>query len=334
MNLYNNKNIKFDKFDKILNSKKRIILSTHVNPDGDGLGSEIAFYNHLTYLGIDCKIINLSPTPSKLDFIDPDKVINVYNEKLDSWILKSDLIIAFDIGDYSRLLKLGEITKGRVPALCFDHHPLLKPELYTYTLVDVNSPATGYTVWKYFKEFHYRKLIPKNIASPLYVSLISDTGSFKYENTTSDAHIMAANLIESGVDSYLIQKKIYDTNSLAHVLLLGHVINNIKFEFKDKVAWAYLDDEILSKYNASSDDIDGITDYLRAINSVEVSFLIRKIHDSDVKINFRSQDTVINDIASIFKGGGHKYAAGAFVKDGSIEEIKNIVLDKLRGKVT
>ncbi|MAP67293.1 MAG: hypothetical protein CMF80_06305 [Candidatus Marinimicrobia bacterium] len=334
MNSNNDKNINFAKLEQIINSKKRIILSTHVNPDGDGLGSEIAFYNHLTSLGIDCKIINLSPTPPKLEFIDTDKVVNVYNENLDKWILKSDLIIAFDIGDYSRLLKLGEITKGRVPALCFDHHPLLRSELYTYTLVDVESPATGYTVWKYLKEFHYKKLIPLNIANPLYVSLISDTGSFKYENTTSDTHLMAANLIDSGVDSYIIQKKIYDTNSLAHVMLLGYVVNNMNFDFNSQVVWAYLDDDILAKFNASSDDIDGITDYLRAIDTVEVSFLIRKISDSDVKVNFRSQDTTINDIASIFKGGGHKFAAGAFVKNGNVEEIKNIILDELRKKIT
>ena len=331
--MLSNKNITYNKLEQILNTKKRVILSTHVNPDGDGLGSEIAFYNYLSSKGIDCKIINLSPTPKKLEFIDPDEVINVYNEELDKWILGSDLLIAFDIGDYKRLLKLGEVAKGQVPALCFDHHPLLSEELYAYTIVDIDSPATGYSVWKFLKEVNYNKLIPLNIAEPLYVSLISDTGSFKYENTTSDTHVMAANLIDSGVDTYLIQKRIYDTNTLAHVKLLGYVINNLNFENKNQVVWTYLDDEILKEYNASSEDLDGITDYLRAIEGIEVSFLLRKVNDSDVKINFRSQYVIINDIASIFDGGGHKYAAGAFIRNGNINRIKKIILDKLKEKM-
>ena len=328
-----NKNITYKQLEQILNKKKRVILSTHVNPDGDGLGTEIAFYHYLSSKGIDCRIINSSPTPRKLSFLDPEGIIYVYNNDLDKWIDGCDLLIAFDIGDYKRLMDLGKRIKGKVPALCFDHHPLLHEECYSYTLVDIKSPATGYTFWKYLKEVEYKNKLPENIATPLYVSLISDTGSFKYENTTTDTHFMAANLIESGADSYSIQKKIYETNSLSHVELLGYVIRNLNFVYKHQVVWAYLDDDILKKYNALSDDIDGITDYMRAINGVEVAFLIRKVGLTDVKLNFRSQDTTINDIASIFKGGGHKYAAGAYVANGNIEKIKKMILEELNKKI-
>lgn len=327
------KNISFQQLEQIINKKKRIILSTHINPDGDGLGTELAFYNYLSTKGIDCKIINLSPTPPRFEFLDPEEIISVYSTNLDKWILGSDLVIAFDIGDYKRLMGLGEVVKGRVPVLCFDHHPLLNEELYTYVYVDIKSPATGYSFWKYLKEVEYKKLLPKNVAIPLYVSLICDTGSFKYENTTTDTHLMAANLIESGVDSYNIQKRIYDANTLAHVELLGHVIKNLNFTNNQQVVWSYLDDLILNKYNATSDDLDGITDYMRAINGVEVAFLIRKVKESDVKLNFRSQDIIINDIAGMFEGGGHKYAAGAYIKNGDPEKIKNIILKELDKKI-
>ena len=328
-----NKNISFKQLEQILNKKKRVILSTHVNPDGDGLGTELAFYHYLSSKGIDCRIINSSPTPPKFTFLDPDNSIYIYSNDLDKWIEGSDLLIAFDIGDYKRLMELGKKAKGKVPALCFDHHPLLHQELYTYVLVDMESPATGYVFWKYLKEIEYKDKIPENIATPLYVSLICDTGSFKYENTTTDTHIMAANLIDSGVDSYSIQKKIYDANTLAHVELLGYVIRNLNFANDRQVVWSYLDDQILQKYNATSDDLDGITDYMRAIDTVEVAFLIRKVSTNDVKLNFRSQDVVINDIASIFKGGGHKYAAGAYVRDGNVESIKRIILKELDKKI-
>ena len=204
-----NKHITYEQLNDIILNSKQIVLSTHVNPDGDGLGCEVAFYHYLKNKKIDCRIINSSKTPKSMEFLKSDDIIEVYNKSMDEWIDSCDLAISFDIGDYNRMMELGKRLKDRVPVVCFDHHPQEDESNYTHIILDIKSPATGYMAWKYFQINYPNKLLSKEIATPLYVALITDTGSFKYECTSADTHIMAAHLIESGVENYEIHKEIY-----------------------------------------------------------------------------------------------------------------------------
>ena len=320
------KHITYQKLNDLISISKCILLSTHVNPDGDGLGCEIAFYHYLKKRNIECRIINSSSTPKSLSFLESDPIIEIYNNSMDEWIDQCDLAISFDIGDYNRMMELGERLKGRVPVVCFDHHPQEDESNYSHIILDIKSPATGYMAWKYFQKNYPNKLLSKNIATPLYVALITDTGSFKYECTSSDTHLMAAHLIESGVDNYEIHKKIYENKPKARVRILGKAINSLQYTLDNKVAWVEITEEILKECNASFDDTEGLGDFIRSIKGVEVSVVLTEREENKIKITFRSNGYfIVNTIAKKFGGGGHKFASGALTDIGSM----NLIMEKI-----
>ena len=330
--------VKIDKnswnaLQNVIKDANTILLSTHVNPDGDGLGSEIAFYYYLLDLGKDCRIINISPLPFNYKIIDPDNVIEEYNSDIDKWLKGVDLAIVFDIGDFKRTGKIGEIVKSSSKLVCIDHHPPKDDHPFEINIVDVDAPATGYLIWKYFEYINYSKedKFPLKIANGLYTSLVTDTGSFKYQSTTSDTHIMAADLLKSGVNGYDIQRSIYEQQPISQIRLLGLALSNLNFSKNGKVVWIIINDKMLEQANATEDDAGGFTEYLRMIENVEVSYMLRYVNNNH-RVNFRSSgNIVINDIAQFFGGGGHKYAAGARVIDMNTDDIiKNI--NNLLGK--
>ena len=199
------------KLSTMIKDSESILLSTHVNADGDGLGSEIAFYYYLKDMNKDCRIINSTPRPYIYDVIDPDSLVEQYDIQMESWLEKVDLAIIFDIGDHKRVGELSAYIYGNCKVVSIDHHPVKENHPYTLNLVDSNAPATGYLIWKYFQYIEYKiNELPITIANALYASIVTDTGSFKYQSTTPDTHYMAADLIMSGVNSYEIQKNIYE----------------------------------------------------------------------------------------------------------------------------
>ena len=181
----------------------------------------------------------------------------------------------------------------------------------------------------------YDQGYPEKIASPLYMSLVTDTGSFKYSNTTSDAHIMAANLIDSGVKGYEIQRSIYEQQKLVSIILLAKVVQRLKHSENMKAVWTIITQSMLNEIGATQNDIDGVTEYIRSIKDVEISFMILELSDGSFRINFRSSGNYsVNDIAEIFNGGGHKFAAGARLDDSyDISRIESIIIEKINEKI-
>lgn len=308
-----------------------MLLSTHINPDGDGLGSEIAFYHYLKDKNINCRIINASKPPESLSFLSSDNIIELYNDDMDDWIKSCDLAISFDIGDYNRMMEIGIILNGNVPVICFDHHPQEDESKYSHILLDINAPATGYMAWKYFQINYPNRLLSKDIAVPLYVALVTDTGSFKYECTSADTHRMAANLIECGVDNFEIQRHLYEQKPISRVKVLGKAIEIIRFACENKIAWVEITQNLLNECSATMEDIEGIGEFLRSIRGVEASIVLVEREDSKVKITFRSKGRVtVNDVAKVFSGGGHKFAAGAVT---DFEDM-NLIMNKINKILT
>jgi len=190
-------------------------------------------------------------------------------------------------------------------------------------------------IWKYLEYLGKTKSkLPIKIANALYAAVVADTGSFKYQSTTSDTHLMAAHLLESGVDGYDIQRSIYEQNKLSRIRLMGLIIQNLKYSDNGKVVWSIITQEILKKADADDGDVDGFTEFIRTIEGVEVSFMIRETIKGNHRINFRSSGNyIINDIAQSFDGGGHKFAAGARIDDMSIKQIELQIINKLAEKV-
>lgn len=323
------------KLDSIIIESNSILLSTHVNSDGDGLGSEIAMYYYLKSLGKDCRIINPSPFTEMYRIINPDDIVESYSKDKDDWILNIDLAIIFDIGDHNRLNEIYPLIKDN--KICvIDHHPKRDDLKVALPIIDINAPASGYMLWKFFE---YLNMTQKNnldikIANSLYAALISDTGSFRYGSTHPDCHIMAANLLSTGVHPYDVYRSIYEQRPLPQVYLMAEVIKNLKFDDSKKIAWYIVNQEMLSSVGAKPDDIEGFTDFVRSIEGVEIACMIEEIDSNTFRINFRSSGNyIINDIAKSIGGGGHYYAAGARVQDISINEIEELILNKLKDKI-
>ena len=316
-----------------IRDSKTILLSTHMNPDCDGLGSEIAFYYYLESLGKEVKIVNITSMNKNYQFLNEESSIETYDGLLhDKWLKIVDLAIIFDIGHYKRLGEIADkINQYNIYSISIDHH-LSDNSFFDYSIVDVKAAATGLLVWKYFK---YKKIdvFSLNIANGLYAALISDTGSFRYNSTSPDCHEMAKDLLNSGVLPYGIYSAIYEQREIKQVKLFSYLIENVNF-YDNIFACSKISLKVLNKFNCTMEDVDGLSDYLRSIKGVEVAFVISETSNSVFKISFRSRGKyIINDVAEDCGGGGHKFAAGAIVKDRPIEEIEKKIIKKLNKKI-
>ena len=318
--------------DKIEKSNS-ILLSTHKNPDADGLGSEIAFYYYLKKIGKDCRIINISKINDNCRFLDPDNIIETYSiDEHMEWISSCDTAIIFDIGDFKRLGDIYKILdKNNSFKISIDHHPA-NNDFFNLSIINVNAAATGFMVWNYFKflDINEFDIISSNA---LYASLISDTGSFRYNSTSSECHLMAKNLLDNGVEPYYVYSNLYEQREIHQIELFSIILQNINFYNNNEFASVKITDKMFNQAGCVPEDAEGIADFIRSIKGVEVSFVLSQMPDNSIKVNFRSRGKyIINDIANLLNGGGHMFAAGASVKSMSFDEVEAKIVEHLKNK--
>ena len=325
----------WDKLSDLIKNSRSILLSTHINADGDGLGSEIAFYYYLKSLDKDCRIINPTSLPYNYKVIDPDLLVEKYNMDMDHWLKKLDLTIIFDIGDHRRTGEIGKKVYGHCIVASIDHHPAREDHPYTLNIVDASSPATGYMIWKYFQHISFTDgKLPIEVANALYASVVTDTGSFKYQSTTPDTHYMAAYLLECGVKGYNIQRSIYEQRKLSYVKLIGAVIQSLRYSKNGKVIWTIVSQKMIHNAGGTEEDVDGFVEFIRMVEGVEISFMILEKPDGSHRISFRSSGNyIINDVAQYFDGGGHKFAAGARISKMESKDIEKEITKQLSKKI-
>jgi len=323
--------------EALIQGANKILLSTHVNPDGDGLGSQIAFYHYLQSLNKECKIINYSSFPPMYDIINPDLIVEQYSTNHDDWIATADLAVVFDIGSTQRLRDIYTlISKNKIKAITIDHHPS-EHKGFEVAVVDSDASSTGILVWDYLNFTGlYKDGYPINIAKALYTALLTDTGSFRYSSTSPFCHAMASNLISCGVDPYEIYSSIYEQREKHQIELMALIIQSVQYSQDSKYAWVVITQEMLDLTGATPLDTEGTADFLRTIKGVEVSFVLIELLNGNLKISFRSRGkVVINDIAQYFAGGGHKFAAGAkvdgFATKDIVKKIQELLDMKLKG---
>ncbi len=315
----------------IINNSNRIVLSTHEKPDADGLGSAISFFYYLKSINKDVRIIQPSKFPEDCKIIDPDNVVQTYSNDDDVWIKSCDLLILFDVGHISRSKDVSEIAqKNNIDIISIDHHKNDNTDIFKAYIIDIDAPATGFLVWKLLKDLKIEKPWDIKISNALYAALMTDTGSFRYNNTTAETHDMASELLSFGVRPYDIYVPFYEQRSMKQLRLLAYVINKIKFAINDKVCYCLLDKEAFIDTNSKIEDVDGFTEFLRSIKGVEVSFLITEQENNTFRVNFRSKgEFTVNDIASSFNGGGHKFAAGCKISNSNVSDLEEKILNLL-----
>ncbi|HIO75110.1 MAG TPA: bifunctional oligoribonuclease/PAP phosphatase NrnA, partial [Candidatus Marinimicrobia bacterium] len=312
------KNNRWSAVQEILDGAENIIMSTHMNPDGDGLGSQLAMADYLESKGKKFTILNPSPVPEDLYFLSEYADFRHYDRQTQKHILAAaDLAIIFDIGDYNRLGHLGEdLEELGIKLLSIDHHPHQEPNGFSHSVHDVTACATGYLIYDFLKYANgSMETISLKAAEGLYVALMTDTGSFRFNNTDAAAHEMAGELIRFGVRPYELYQQVYESAPVEKVKLLGAVLENIHLSAGGKLAWFIVTREMIKEAGASSTHVGGFTDTVRSVKGVEVAVMLHEIADNKTRLNFRSKGRVkIDDLARQFGGGGHPFAAGAVVR--------------------
>lgn len=306
-----------------------IMLTTHENPDGDGIGSIVALYQHLMLKRKKCRILLTSKLPEDFQFLDPDEKFEIFDEtKHTEWLSNVDLSILLDIGNYTRTGRMWNVIQANGTTIVnIDHHPYPNGHPFTINISDVNASATGELIYDYLKTVD-PDCLSKNVYEAIYVAIVTDTGSFSYNNTNVICHEIAANAIIAGVDTAKVHQQIYGSSSRSRIKLLGAIADSLQFTYNDKLVWFAITREMMENANAVKDDVGGFTDFARSIKGVEVSLMIFENDDNSCRINFRSKGYyTINKIAQYFGGGGHLFAAGAKIS-GKISDVSSKIVDK------
>lgn len=318
----------FIELKKIIEENNSFLLTTHVNPDADALGSELAFYSVLKKLGKQVKIVNHSATPYNLEFMDEANLIEKFDPESHKTLFNEfDVCVVLDLNNASRTVRMESSIRGfKGIKVCIDHHQDPE-EIFDLIVGGTDYSATGEILYKFIKE---TKLVELDgfISNQIYVAIMTDTGSFRFERTTPEVHQIASELISLGVNPTLVYDKVYNQFNFGRVRLLGEALSTIEMDETNKIAYMIVTKEMLEANNTSEADVDGFVNYCLTISSVEIGILFYELKDG-IKISFRSKGEIaVNKLASEFNGGGHRNASGSRLFNTTIEEVKEKVISK------
>ncbi|MCA9731628.1 bifunctional oligoribonuclease/PAP phosphatase NrnA [candidate division KSB1 bacterium] len=309
----------------ILDKNHNFILTTHLNPDGDGIGSQVAFYHYLKKRGKNVTILNVDTIPKSLKFLENGCAITLFDENRHrSLVQNADIILILDISDWKRLQRLGDIVReSNVETVCIDHH-LLEQQFSDHDFVFPVASSTGELIYDLFTGLHAD--FSKEICDGILTAVMSDTGCFRFTNTSPKVFEIAAEMQRLGADRKMIYSELYENQDMPRIRLLARVLNNLHLDCGGKIAWMEVNQKMLKETGAILKDTEGLADFPRRIQDVEISILFMELPDNKVKISFRSRGIVaINNLAGRFGGGGHAFASGASV-EGNLSSVIEDVL--------
>lgn len=295
-----------------------VALSTHINADGDGCGSQTAFARLLGQMGIRAIIVNPTPYPELFRWLLGEDVEERSAEGAKA-IAKVDRVVVLDISDLGRLGSLADAVRAKTPdALVIDHHlPGAEPP-GTVMLSDTAACATAELVYDFARERGLSITTP--IAKSLYTALVTDTGGFRFGNTSPRCLAVASDLLTHGVDPEQMYARIYGSVPLGRLHLLRDALDTLEVDMTHGMAWVRIAAGALEKHGVASEDLDGVSEYPRSIAGVRLAMMFRDLGHGKVKVSFRSVAGVnVNTLARRFGGGGHARASGALVAGGSAE---------------
>jgi bifunctional oligoribonuclease and PAP phosphatase NrnA len=317
--------LQFEALRTIIDTHERFIMTSHVNPDGDGLGSEVALAHYLELRGKQVSILNCSATPDNYLFLHRLHPILQFDPTLHEDIVKNaEVIVLLDANHLDRIAAMKPIImKSHAIKVCIDHHPEPDESSNLY-LIDEQSSATGEIIYNYISKLG--GTIDRLMADALYTAIMTDTGSFRYEKTDSEVHSIVAHLLQAGADPVAIYGQVYERTSAKRMQLLGMALANLKITDNGKIAYMTLTRGMFEATGTSEADTDAFVPYTLMIEGVQIGLMFSEI-DNIVKVNFRSKgDIAINKLAKEFGGNGHKNAAGARINNIKIDDVVQQVL--------
>ena len=307
-----------------LRAGQRFVLTSHVRPDCDALGSELGLAGILGAVGKDVRIVNAQATPANLKWIDPDRRIESLAEGVKPADLADrDLFVVLDTSAWAQLGAMGDVAKGmRDRVLVIDHH-VSEDDLSDRWFKDTSAEATARIVY----EIGLRLRVPlsERIATPLYAGLSTDTGGFRFPSATGESFRIAARLVDAGASPTVIYRELFEQDTLARLNLVGRTLAGATTRHDGRVIESSVRQADIRAVHAQPSDTEDLVNLTLAVKGTEVAVILIEQPDGRIKTSFRSRGPVdCNALAARFGGGGHKAAAGAIL-DGPFEAARQRV---------
>lgn len=317
-----------------LNTRSKVSIIGHKNPDGDALGSTLGLSLFLKELGISSQVIMPNGFPDFLKWlpsIDSVLCYDVDKKECEEILQKSDIVFTLDFNHLGRTGHLGEyLNKLDATFVMIDHHQ--EPSDYAdFMLVDTQIASTCELVHEYITTEYSEIKLTANVASCLYTGIMTDTGSFKFPSTTSETHRIIADLIDAGANNSRIHEDTFDNNAVSRLHLLGKGLQNLKVLEEFNTAYIYLSQEDLNSNGFKKGDTEGFVNYALSLKGIKFAVIfIEHKAEGIIKISFRSiGDFDVNSFARAhYNGGGHKNAAGGksdLDLDSTLKEFESIL---------
>ncbi|TDA68939.1 MAG: bifunctional oligoribonuclease/PAP phosphatase NrnA [Clostridia bacterium] len=305
----------------VIKGARQALVAAHYLPDGDAIGSTVALALALEQMGLEVTAVNHDPVPRMYSFIPGMERI----KRPQDVAAVPGLVILLDCSDMERP---GRDLKERIQesgaiVVNLDHH-ISNTGFGDLSWVDPGAAATGELVYSLIREMGVE--ITPAIATALYTALATDTGSFRFANTTPAAHAIAAELIAHGVDVVRASLHLWEEKELVALRVLGAVLPTLELAAGGQIAWMYVDLATFTALGARSEHCEGLADYPRSIIGVEAGMFFREVEPGVVKVGMRSKTYLdVNELAACFGGGGHQRAAGCTVRGELQAVIRRVV---------
>ncbi|MBF8983046.1 bifunctional oligoribonuclease/PAP phosphatase NrnA [Lutibacter sp. B2] len=317
-----NKNNHINEIVRTLQNAKNILILPHIMPDGDTIGSSMALYLALKKMNKVPYILLKDSLPSNIKFLEYEHIHSAMDENF-----IPDVVVAIDCSDLGRLKERQSYITTNVITINIDHH-ITNTHFADINFVFSQAAATGELIYNIIKGLNVE--FDKKIATCIYTSLSTDTGNFKYDNTSSHTHRIAAELLEKEVDINFVSTQVYQNKSVSKVKLLKEVLNTLTFHINDKLAIMYVTKDMIALTESKLEDADGLTEFARDIEGIEVGVLLKQVSDHEIKVGLRSKyDIDVSKIAEKLGGGGHKKASGCTIFQ-DIETAKQTIIGKIQ----
>ena len=317
-----------EQFDSIIKNSKNILLVSHINPDGDTLGSMCGLYSLIKdNYKKKCDMLAVSDVPVTYKFLpysDEIKFIDEYD-----FSREYDVVVNLDVAALDRCADAKILFNKAKNTVNIDHHET-NPNYAGINIVKPEASATAEVLVELAIRTGWK--ISTETAICLYTGIMTDTGCFRFSNTTQKTMEFAGKLISYGVNPSEIYQKCYESNSKDLVLFQSYCVNKAEFLNDDKIAYTIVYKKDLEKFHNNGEDFtDGLTEKLRAIKTTEIAFVVKVLISTTSKISVRSKTKDIAQVCSAFGGGGHKLAAGAVIKAAPVKAV-NLVLEEIKNK--
>ena len=312
------------KIKKAINKNKSFLILTHVNPDGDALGSQLALRRILKSLNKDVYVVAEERVPPMYKFLPDANKIQTDYKRFKS---KFDVVFILDCPKIARVGKVEDLISGSL-IINIDHHPGRTKEM-DIVFKDTNAAATAVLIYKLFKNMRVK--IDKKTALLLYVGIATDTGFFRYTNTDAEAYKISSELVKLGVVPNEINKQLYESESIKRLKLLGLSLETIKLYKTGKIITMETTKDMYTKTGSGPEYTEDFVNFPRSIKGVSVAAFFREDKKAQtVKVSFRAKGKVdVDKIAKVFGGGGHPQASGCTLK-GNLKKNKNKVIRVLK----